>query len=92
MPIGNSFDKGIIIGPMVEASAKDKAEEHLQDAIVKGAKVATGRVDTAQEVFLCPDGSVRRGWRHGDLRGRDFWASRAFFPVRGKSVFNRNGE
>jgi succinate-semialdehyde dehydrogenase/glutarate-semialdehyde dehydrogenase len=44
MPIGNGFDQGIVIGPMVEALAHDKAEEHVQDVIAKDAKVATGGV------------------------------------------------
>lgn len=37
-PIGNSFDKGIVIGPMAKASAHDKAEERLQDADRQGRK------------------------------------------------------
>ena len=54
MPIGNSFDKGIVIGPMAKASAHDKAEERLQDAIVKGANVATGRVRHGAGSFSMP--------------------------------------
>jgi succinate-semialdehyde dehydrogenase / glutarate-semialdehyde dehydrogenase len=55
MPIGNGFDQGIVIGPMVEASAVDKAEEHVQDAIAKGAAVATGGVrHAAGELFYTP--------------------------------------
>jgi succinate-semialdehyde dehydrogenase/glutarate-semialdehyde dehydrogenase len=42
MKMGNGFDDGVVIGPLVEAAAVDKVEEHVQDAVAKGAKVATG--------------------------------------------------
>jgi succinate-semialdehyde dehydrogenase/glutarate-semialdehyde dehydrogenase len=32
----------VVLGPLVEAAAVDKVEEHVQDAVAKGAKVATG--------------------------------------------------
>ncbi len=55
MPIGNGFDQGIVIGPMVEASAVDKVEEHVQDAVAKGAAVATGGTrHAAGELFFTP--------------------------------------
>jgi len=55
MPIGNGFDQGIVIGPMVEASAVDKAEEHVQDAVAKGASVAVGGSrHAAGELFYTP--------------------------------------
>jgi succinate-semialdehyde dehydrogenase / glutarate-semialdehyde dehydrogenase len=55
MPIGNGFDQGIMIGPMVEASAVDKAEEHVLDAVAKGASVATGGArHAAGELFYTP--------------------------------------
>lgn len=42
MKVGNGFEEGVIMGPLVEAAAVDKVEEHVQDAVAKGAKVATG--------------------------------------------------
>lgn len=42
MKMGNGFDDGVVIGPLVEAAAVDKVEEHVQDAVAKGAKVAAG--------------------------------------------------
>ena len=42
MQMGNGFDDGVVIGPLVEAAAVDKVEEHVQDAVAKGAKVAAG--------------------------------------------------
>ncbi|MEO9903974.1 NAD-dependent succinate-semialdehyde dehydrogenase [Nisaea sp.] len=42
MKMGNGFDDGVVVGPLVEAAAVDKVEEHVQDAVAKGAKVAAG--------------------------------------------------
>lgn len=42
MKQGNGFDDGVVLGPLVEGSAVDKVEEHVVDAVGKGAKVATG--------------------------------------------------
>ena len=40
--MGNGFDDGVTVGPLIEAAAVDKVEEHVQDAVAKGAKVAAG--------------------------------------------------
>ncbi len=42
MKQGNGFDDGVVLGPLVEGSAVDKVEEHVVDAVGKGARVATG--------------------------------------------------
>jgi succinate-semialdehyde dehydrogenase / glutarate-semialdehyde dehydrogenase len=42
MKIGNGFDDGVIIGPLIEASAVDKVEEHVQNAVSMGATAITG--------------------------------------------------
>lgn len=42
MKMGNGFDDGVTVGPLIEAAAVDKVEEHVQDAVAKGAKIATG--------------------------------------------------
>jgi len=42
MKQGNGFDDGVVLGPLVEGSAVDKVEEHVVDAVGKGAKVAFG--------------------------------------------------
>jgi succinate-semialdehyde dehydrogenase / glutarate-semialdehyde dehydrogenase len=40
--VGNGFDEGVNQGPLIEPSAVDKVERHIQDAIAKGGKVLTG--------------------------------------------------
>ena len=42
MKIGNGFEDDVLIGPMIEPSAVDKAEEHVLDAVGKGATIVTG--------------------------------------------------
>lgn len=40
--IGNGIEDGIQIGPMIEEKAITKVEEHIQDAVSKGAKLVHG--------------------------------------------------
>jgi succinate-semialdehyde dehydrogenase/glutarate-semialdehyde dehydrogenase len=40
--VGNGFDEGVSQGPLIEQSAVDKVERHVQDAIAKGGRVLTG--------------------------------------------------
>jgi len=47
MKIGSGLDQGTVIGPLIEEKAVQKVEQHVRDAVSKGAKVLTGgkRVD-----------------------------------------------
>ena len=40
--MGNGLDQGVQQGPMIDAAAVEKVEEHLADALAKGAQVLTG--------------------------------------------------
>jgi len=40
--VGNGFDDGVNQGPLIEPSALEKVERHVQDAVSKGARVLTG--------------------------------------------------
>ncbi|MGN6389221.1 MAG: NAD-dependent succinate-semialdehyde dehydrogenase [Burkholderiaceae bacterium] len=40
--VGNGFEAGVHQGPMIDAAAVAKVEEHVGDALAKGAKVAAG--------------------------------------------------
>jgi len=42
MKQGGGFEEGVVLGPLIEGAAVDKVEEHIQDAVAKGAKVAYG--------------------------------------------------
>jgi len=40
--VGNGLDTGVSIGPLLNEQAVEKAEEHIKDAVDKGAKIAVG--------------------------------------------------
>lgn len=42
MKVGNGMDAGVVIGPLIDSKAVEKVEEHIADALAKGAKLATG--------------------------------------------------
>ena len=42
MKVGDGFEDGVTTGPLITQSAVEKVEEHIADAVAKGAKVATG--------------------------------------------------
>lgn len=42
LKVGNGMEEGVIVGPLIEASAVDKVREHVEDAVSKGAKVLAG--------------------------------------------------
>ncbi len=39
MKVGNGLDQGTTVGPLIEDKAVAKVEEHVRDAVSKGAKV-----------------------------------------------------
>lgn len=44
--LGDPFEKGVNIGPMVSKRSKQAAEDHIKDALDKGAKDATPKNDS----------------------------------------------
>ncbi|HVK91785.1 MAG TPA: NAD-dependent succinate-semialdehyde dehydrogenase [Mycoplana sp.] len=42
LSVGNGFDKGVNLGPLIEEAAIAKVEAHVADAVAKGAKVVAG--------------------------------------------------
>jgi len=42
MKVGNGMETGVVQGPLIDAAAVAKVEEHISDAVGKGAKVLTG--------------------------------------------------
>lgn len=42
LKVGDGFGDGITTGPLINAAAVDKVEEHVTDALKKGGKVITG--------------------------------------------------
>jgi succinate-semialdehyde dehydrogenase/glutarate-semialdehyde dehydrogenase len=42
MKVGNGLESGVVQGPLIEKKAVEKVEEHIADALAKGARVVTG--------------------------------------------------
>lgn len=42
LKVGNGLDEGVTIGPLVDKDGYEKVENHVQDAVAKGAKVLIG--------------------------------------------------
>lgn len=42
LKVADGFEEGSQVGPLINSSAVDKVNEHVQDAVKKGAKVQTG--------------------------------------------------
>jgi succinate-semialdehyde dehydrogenase/glutarate-semialdehyde dehydrogenase len=42
LKIGNGVEQGVTIGPLINADAVAKVEEHVADALAKGARLVTG--------------------------------------------------
>ncbi|MEO1603238.1 MAG: NAD-dependent succinate-semialdehyde dehydrogenase [Pseudomonadota bacterium] len=42
LSVGDGFEEGVAIGPLINEAALSKVEAHLSDAIAKGARIATG--------------------------------------------------
>jgi succinate-semialdehyde dehydrogenase/glutarate-semialdehyde dehydrogenase len=55
MKVGDGFEAGVNAGPLITKAAVDKVEEHIADALEKGAKVAIGgKPDAHGGLFFQP--------------------------------------
>lgn len=58
LKIGNGMDEGVTIGPLIDEEAIRKVQSHVDDALSKGAKIATGgsrKVDLFYEPTILLD-------------------------------------
>ena len=59
LKVGNGLEPGVLQGPLIDKAAIEKVEEHIEDAVSKGARVLTGgKRHTLAAPFLS-----RRCWR-----------------------------
>jgi hypothetical protein len=42
LKVGNGFEPGVAVGPLIDEAAMAKVQEHVADALAKGAHVVTG--------------------------------------------------
>jgi succinate-semialdehyde dehydrogenase/glutarate-semialdehyde dehydrogenase len=54
LKMGNGLTEGVALGPLVNAETRDKVQELVDDAVKKGAKVATGGKAPGGKGFFYP--------------------------------------
>ena len=55
LKVGNGLDEGVILGPLIDIAALSKVEEHIADAVSKGAKILLGgHRHPLGGTFFCP--------------------------------------
>jgi len=54
MKIGDGFDEGVDLGPLINPAAGEKVKEHIADALAKGARVILGGNGEMDGNFLAP--------------------------------------
>ena len=42
LKVGNGFEADVVLGPLIDQAAVEKVEEHIEDAVSKGARVLLG--------------------------------------------------
>ncbi|NOL48910.1 NAD-dependent succinate-semialdehyde dehydrogenase [Pelistega europaea] len=42
LKVGHGFEEGVVVGPLIDQAAVHKVQEHIQDALDKGAKLVLG--------------------------------------------------
>jgi succinate-semialdehyde dehydrogenase/glutarate-semialdehyde dehydrogenase len=52
LKVGNSLDESVEIGPLVNEDGFEKVQEHVEDAVEKGAKVLQGGSKVGEEGFF----------------------------------------
>lgn len=55
LKVGDGFDAGSEIGPMINEAASEKVSEHVSDAVAKGGRIVTGGARVAPDtLFFAP--------------------------------------
>ena len=55
MKVGDGFEEGVDLGPLINGDASEKVKEHIEDALSKGAEIILGTKDEEMKGnFLAP--------------------------------------
>ncbi|MGR2965599.1 NAD-dependent succinate-semialdehyde dehydrogenase [Vibrio vulnificus] len=54
LKVGDGFADGVAIGPLINSSSVAKVQEHVDDAVAKGAKVLCGGLLNDEQLFVAP--------------------------------------
>ena len=91
MPVGHGLAEGTMIGPLINEAAVEKAHEHVEDAVAKGATLVTGGERLTGEGY---DGGsfYKPTILDGVTREMDIFYEETFGPVAGLTVFDTEDE
>ncbi|WP_188622684.1 NAD-dependent succinate-semialdehyde dehydrogenase [Caldalkalibacillus thermarum] len=67
LKVGNGFETGVQIGPLINREAYEKVEKHVQDAVAKGAQAVAGGFGFTREKAYFYQPTVLRDVHHGML-------------------------
>ena len=83
LKVGNGLEPGVLQGPLIDQAAVAKIEEHIEDAVSKGARILTGgKRHALGGTFFEPTVLARHvGRRQGRYRG-NLWSFSATLPFR----------
>lgn len=54
LKVGDGFGEGVTIGPLINRSSVAKVQEHVDDAVAKGAQVLCGGLLNQEQLFVAP--------------------------------------
>ncbi|WP_419205827.1 NAD-dependent succinate-semialdehyde dehydrogenase [Photobacterium leiognathi] len=54
LTVGNGLDNGVTIGPLINRTAVEKVEKHINDAMMKGANLVVGTREPSATCFVKP--------------------------------------
>lgn len=54
LKVGDGFEGGVVIGPLINAAAVAKVQEHVEDALSKGARALCGKLTQGEQLFVEP--------------------------------------
>ncbi|TLP78998.1 NAD-dependent succinate-semialdehyde dehydrogenase [Nesterenkonia sphaerica] len=87
LKVGRGVDDGVQVGPMVDASQRDKVKELVDDAVGAGADVVVGGEPAAGEGFFYPPTVLRNVPRQARM-----WTEEIFGPVAPLTPFDTEAE
>ncbi len=93
LKVGNGMEEGVTQGPLINADAVRKVEDHIADATAKGARIATGgKRHALGGNFFEPTVLVDVPRAADDLPRRDVRPGRAAVPLQDRGGGDRDGQ
>ena len=91
MKVGPGTEDGVTTGPLINKAAVEKVEEHIADALAKGAKLVAGGKSPRRQLLRADD-PARCHPRHGGCPRGDLRPGGAALPLRHRGRGDRHGQ